>query len=89
MAKIIVLAGATGNLGERILKALLERGAEVRVIVRTGSDHEKIIELEKLGAKVFMLNMLDVEEICKICIGATCVVSALNGLREVISRSLE
>ena len=84
MKKIAVVAGATGNLGERIVKALLERGAEVRVIVRSSSDNEKITKLEKLGAKVFKINMLDVDEISKTCMGATCVVSALNGLRDVI-----
>jgi hypothetical protein len=53
-------------------------------MVRTNSDNKKIRELERLGAKVFKVNMLDVEEISKTCIGVTCVVSALNGLREVI-----
>ena len=32
--KIIIVAGGTGNLGGRIVKALLNRGAEVRVLVR-------------------------------------------------------
>ena len=30
----IVLAGATGDLGGRIARSLLEKGAEVRVLVR-------------------------------------------------------
>jgi len=84
MKKIILVAGATGNLCVRIVKALLERGAEVRVIVRTSSDNEKINKLESLGAKVFKINMLDAEEVSKTCNGVTCVVSALNGLKEVI-----
>jgi uncharacterized protein YbjT (DUF2867 family) len=84
MKKIILVAGATGNLGEKIVKALLERGAEVRVIVRSSSNNEKINKLESLGAKVFKINMLDVEEVSKTCMGVTCVVSALNGLRDVI-----
>ena len=84
MKNIVVVAGATGNLGERIVKALLERGAEVRVIVRSSSGNEKINKLEKLGTKVFKVNMLDVEEISKTCMGATCVVSSLNGLEDVI-----
>ncbi len=84
MNKIVVVAGATGNLGERIVKSLLEKGADVRVIVRSGSGTEKVNKLEKIGAKVFKINMLDVEEISKTCMGATCVVSALNGLRDVI-----
>jgi nucleoside-diphosphate-sugar epimerase len=32
MNQKILVAGATGNLGERIVKALIKRGAEVRVL---------------------------------------------------------
>jgi uncharacterized protein YbjT (DUF2867 family) len=84
MKKIIAVAGGTGNLGERIVKALLARDAEVRAIVRSGSDKEKISQLEKLGAKVYTVNMMNVDEIAKACIGVSCVVSALNGLRPVM-----
>jgi uncharacterized protein YbjT (DUF2867 family) len=37
MKKIIVISGATGNLGERIVKALLDKGASVRAIVRAST----------------------------------------------------
>jgi nucleoside-diphosphate-sugar epimerase len=84
MEKIIVVAGGTGNLGGRIINALLERGAEVHAVVRINTDNEKVNKLEKLGANVFKINMLNVEEVSKACIGASCVVSALNGLRDVI-----
>jgi nucleoside-diphosphate-sugar epimerase len=84
MNKIIVVAGATGNLGLRIANALLERGAEVRVIVRATSDVAKIKKLERLGVKVFIIQQWNAEEISKACMGAACVVSALSGLKEVI-----
>lgn len=84
MKKIIAVAGGTGNLGERIVKALLERDAEVRVIVHPDSDKEKINKLEKLGAKVYKVNMMNVDEVANTCIGVLCIVSALNGLRGVI-----
>ncbi|MBK9983383.1 MAG: NmrA family NAD(P)-binding protein [Chitinophagales bacterium] len=84
MNKIIVVAGATGNLGGRIVRNLIERGAEVRVIVRPGSEIEKITKLEKLGAHVFKINMSSEDEISKVCNGASCVVSALQGLHDVI-----
>lgn len=84
MKKIIVVAGGTGNLGERIIKALLAKGAEVRVIVRSGSNPEKIARLEEQGAKIYTINMSNAEEIANACIGASCVVSALAGLRNVI-----
>jgi nucleoside-diphosphate-sugar epimerase len=84
MNKIIVVAGASGNLGQKITNALLQRGAEVRVIVRATSDVAKIKKLEGLGAKVFIINQWTVEEISRACMSASCVVSALSGLKEVI-----
>ncbi|MGA3013474.1 MAG: NmrA family NAD(P)-binding protein [Bacteroidales bacterium] len=84
MRKIILVAGGTGNLGERIINVLLDRGAEVHAVVRSGSDTEKTNKLEKLGVKVFKVNMSSVEEVSKACIGVSCVVSALAGLRDVI-----
>jgi nucleoside-diphosphate-sugar epimerase len=84
MNKIIVVAGATGNLGQRITKALLDRGAEVRVIVRATSDVAKIKKLEAPGVKVYTIHQWNVEEISKASMGASCVVSALSGLQEVI-----
>ncbi len=35
MNKIILVAGSTGNLGNRISRELSKRGADVRAIVRT------------------------------------------------------
>ncbi len=84
MNKIIVVAGATGNLGERIVKTLLTKGAEVRALVRESSNPEKVKHLELLGAKVFKVDMTNAQDIAKACYEASCVVSALSGLREVI-----
>ncbi|MES2592569.1 MAG: NmrA family NAD(P)-binding protein [Bacteroidota bacterium] len=82
--KIIVVAGGTGNLGGRIVKALLDKKAEVRVLVRSTSDKEKIIHLERIGAKVIPLDMTNELEISTACNGASCVVSALAGLHDVV-----
>jgi nucleoside-diphosphate-sugar epimerase len=84
MDKVIAVAGATGNLGRNIINALLEKGAVVHAIVRSASDSIKINELEKLGVKVFRVNMADVQEVSNACMGVSCVVSALAGLRDVI-----
>jgi len=84
MKKIILIAGGTGNLGQRIINALLKKGAEVRVVVRPSSDIGKIKNLEILGVKVFKVNMSNIKEVTNACIGVSCVVSALSGLREVI-----
>jgi uncharacterized protein YbjT (DUF2867 family) len=42
MRKIIVVAGATGNLGGKIIKALLTKDVEVRAIVRLETDKKKL-----------------------------------------------
>jgi nucleoside-diphosphate-sugar epimerase len=74
---VIVVAGAAGNLGGRIARALLERGASVRALVRSSTAREKIERLEALGATI-------ASEAAPACSGAACVVSALAGLRDVI-----
>lgn len=41
MKQTILIAGGTGNLGGRIIRDLIKRGAEVRAIVRQETDSEK------------------------------------------------
>ena len=84
MKKIIVIAGATGNLGGKIVNALLAKGAEVRAIVRLETDQVKINALEQKGCKVFKVDTANKFEISKHCIGADCLVSALAGLQGTI-----
>jgi hypothetical protein len=84
MSTIILVAGATGNLGLRIVKALLKEDAEIRVLVRSNSDTEKIKMLESLGVKIYVINNWSLEELITPCMGVSCVVSSLAGLREVV-----
>lgn len=81
---IIVIAGATGNLGGRIARAILKRGANVRAVVRRNSKPEKIEELRKRGATIAEVDFNSVPELTGACSGGSCVLSALSGLREVI-----
>ena len=81
---IIILAGATGNLGGRIARAIFQRGANVRAIVRCSSDPGKVEELRKRGAAIVAANFNSVSELTEACTGGACVVSALAGLRDVI-----
>jgi uncharacterized protein YbjT (DUF2867 family) len=80
----IVLAGATGNLGGRIASALLVRGAKVRAVVRRGVAPDKVARLQQLGVAVAEVDFANAGEVAEACVGATCVVSALAGLRDVI-----
>jgi nucleoside-diphosphate-sugar epimerase len=80
----IVVAGATGNLGGRIVRALLERGAGVRALVRHGTARDRIERLQELGAAIATVDLDNPSEVTPACRGASCVVSALQGLRDVI-----
>src|SRR5687768_3303755 len=84
MNKTILVAGATGKLGGRIVDGLLERGASVRALVRAETNREKIGRLREKGVAIFEAEMRDRSEIAEACAGADCVVSALSGLRETI-----
>jgi len=84
MSNRIAIAGSTGNLGRRIVKALLERGATVVGLVRTGAGEEKIDSLKAFGATVEILDVTNVEQLAGVLAGADCVVSAVAGLHDVI-----
>jgi nucleoside-diphosphate-sugar epimerase len=84
MNKTIVVAGATGNLGGKITDALLKKGAKVIAIVRLETEKQKITILEEKGVIVKQIDTWDKSEIAKHCIGASCMVSALAGLKETV-----
>lgn len=81
---VIGLAGVTGDLGERIARALVARGAEVRALVRPGLEAGEMARIETLGVTVVPADPSNVDAMAAACAGAACVVSALNGLRDVI-----
>lgn len=78
------MAGANGNVGLRIVKALVNRGAEIRVTACPGSNPETVKTLEQLGAKVYTIHNWNSQELTSACDDVTCVVSSLAGLRNVI-----
>ena len=81
----IVLAGATGALGLLIAHHLRQRGATVRALVRPEASAKAEAESLRLqGATVVEVDYNNKAELTKVCTGATCVVSAVSGLREVI-----
>ena len=84
MENIILVAGATGSLGEKICRELLSRGANVRALIRTGSNPEKVKALEQAGVRIFTADFNNASQLAAACSGVACVVSALAGLYEVI-----
>jgi hypothetical protein len=84
MKKRILVAGGTGDLGNRIIKALLKRNADVIAVVRHNSDKTKVEELEKMGVEVIKVDTSKVTELTEAMKDVSCVVSALAGLHDVI-----
>jgi hypothetical protein len=84
MNPLIVVAGATGNLGGRLINALQQRGAAVRALVRPETDPTKLARLTQLGVNVQTVDFADHAGLTQACAGASCVVSVLAGLHEVI-----
>lgn len=84
MRDLIILAGATGDLGGRIAKALVARGASVRALVRPNTSGKRLAPLSALGVEIFPVEFDDVPKLTEACRGAACVVSALSGLEPVI-----
>ena len=80
----IVVAGAGGDLGDRIAKALVQRGADVRALVRSGMPAAKRDAVSALGVTPVAIDYEDRMSLVEACRGAVCVVSALNGLEPVI-----
>lgn len=82
--QIIALAGASGDLGGRIAKALVARGAKVRALVRPGPREDENEHLKALGVTPVAADPASLDDITAAVAGAACVVSALNGVREVM-----
>ena len=80
----IVLAGATGDLGGRIAASLGRRRVPFRALLRPGGSVSLRAGLEAVGATVMDVDFDDAEALRRACGGASCVVSALNGLEPVM-----
>ncbi|ANF96796.1 NmrA family NAD(P)-binding protein [Paenibacillus bovis] len=80
----ILLTGATGDLGERITKALIAQGATVKAIVRPGTSANKLEHLHQLGVMTVPIDYTDSTALRNACEDVSCVVSVLNGLRDVM-----
>jgi NAD(P)-dependent dehydrogenase (short-subunit alcohol dehydrogenase family) len=83
MKTLILVAGATGKLGQKICRELIKQNAAVMAIVREGSKHEKIAALE-MGVEIVRVDLSSPQELTEVCQGVSCVVSAVAGLRDII-----
>jgi NmrA-like family len=80
----IILVGAAGDLGTRIARALVKRGADVRALIRPDVSARDRTHLTALGLTLTEADPANVAQMAEAMQGASCVVSALNGLHDVI-----
>jgi len=76
-----VLVGGTGDLGLRIARALAARGANVLALARKGGDTAALADT---GVSVEKIDFDDEQTLRRTLDGASCVISALNGLEDTI-----
>ncbi len=74
---MLLVVGGTGELGGRVVRLLLERGHEVRCLVRSGSNGER---LEELGAKVVRGDLTDPGSLVDACQGVETVIATATAI---------
>jgi len=72
---MILVAGATGSLGGRIVRDLVESGDKVRVLVRAGSDYS---HLAQLGVDICLGDLRDPESLVPACNGVRAIISTAS-----------
>jgi NADH dehydrogenase len=76
---MILVVGATGLIGGKIARSLLERGREVRILVRPGSDARPLVEA---GARPVPGDLKAPTSLATACRGvATVITTATSGSR--------
>ncbi|NEO56615.1 MAG: SDR family oxidoreductase [Okeania sp. SIO3B5] len=77
---MFLVTGATGDLGQRIIRILREREISVRAFARLNSSYS---ELENRGAEIFIGDLKIDKDIEKACQGIEYIISAHGGANDV------
>lgn len=80
----VAVAGATGQLGRLIATNLRTHNVSVKALVRPGTNLFRTEGLRDAGVIVAEADIADVPSLTKELQGASCVVSALNGLADTV-----
>jgi len=75
---MILVVGATGQLGSEIIRRLREKGEAVRGLVRSTSAPEKIARLREMGAETVTGNLRDRASLDAACQGVRAVISTVT-----------
>jgi uncharacterized protein YbjT (DUF2867 family) len=84
MTSTILLAGATGDLGQRIVRELLTHDVQLRVLTRPGSQTATTLFGQEERIEIVTAAYTDHAALTQAMTGVDVVVSAVNGLRSVI-----
>jgi len=82
--KKIILAGATGDLGSRVLRNIHELGGQVICIVRKNASEVVKAKLIPHATEIVEADYNDASSLSQACAGGSVVVSTVSGLRPVI-----
>ena len=77
---MILVAGATGELGRAICRQLAEKGGTVYGMVRSSSAPEAVAELEAIGVRPVAADLGDPESLREACSGCDAVVSGMTAM---------
>jgi uncharacterized protein YbjT (DUF2867 family) len=80
----VAVAGAAGHLGSLIALNLRKRNVAVKALVRPGTAASRTNTLRVAGVTIAEVDLTDVPALTRTFEGASTVVSALQGLRDVI-----
>jgi len=81
MSAPVLVVGATGFLGQEVVRALLARGKSVRALARDGTDPGP---LRDLGVEIVRGNMLDPPSLERALDGATALITTAIGYSAMI-----
>lgn len=80
----VLVVGASGRLGAKIVHELAALGASVRVSHRDSSKAEQVARLRATGAELVSADLADEASLLRACDGVDVVVSSVQGLSDVI-----
>jgi uncharacterized protein YbjT (DUF2867 family) len=75
---MILVAGATGLVGNEVCQKLAQRGEKVRALIRPSSPHQKIEALQSAGVELCTGDLKDPDSLTAACRDLTAVVSTAS-----------
>jgi uncharacterized protein YbjT (DUF2867 family) len=76
--EMILVVGATGNLGGAICEMLVERGKTIRALVRPTSDNAKVAHLREMGIQTKEADLKERQTLGAVCQGVETVITTVT-----------